>query len=111
MILGSRVILESARRFRQISRQILSGGKDRPWGVVSSSGDGKHIAEGGDPLDIDRSSLGRGHVLLAPGGWSEEVAHLVVGSAEAEGAGVDLKALHRPVAPFYRSMILLQMVV
>ena len=60
---------------------------------------------------MDRPSPGRGHVLLAPGGWSEEVAHLVVGQAEAEGAGVGLEASHRPVAPFYRSVILLQMVV
>src|SRR4051794_8015235 len=54
---------------------------------------------GGDSLDIDRPSPGRGHVLLAPGGWSEKVAHFVVGEAEASGAGVGLEAPHRPVAP------------
>ena len=97
--------------FRQVSRQILSGGTDQPWRAVSSSGDGEHIAEGGDPLDIDRPSPGRRHVLLAPGGRSEEVAHLVVGPAEAGGAGVSLEASHRLVASFYRSVILLQMVV
>ena len=97
--------------FRQVSRQILIGGTDQPWRAVSSSGDGEHIAEGGDPLDIDRPSPSRGHVLLAPGGWSEEIAHLVVGPAEAGGAGVSLEASHRLVAPFYRPVILLQMVV
>jgi hypothetical protein len=50
-------------------------------------------------------------VLLAPGGWSEEVAHLVVGPAEAGGAGVSLEASHRPEAPFYAPVILFQMVV
>jgi len=99
------------RRFRQVSRQILSGGIDRPWRVVSSSGDGEHIAEGGDSLDMDRPSPGRGHVLLAPGGRSEEVAHLVMSPAEAGGAGVRLEASHRPEAPFYPSVILFQMVV
>jgi hypothetical protein len=79
--------------------------------VVSSSGDGEHIAEGGYSLDMDRPSTGRRHVLLAPGGRSEKVAHFVVGQAEAERAGVDLEASHRLVAPFYRSVILLQMVV
>jgi hypothetical protein len=89
------------RRFRQVSRQILIGGTDQPWRAVSSSGDGEHIAEGGDPLDIDRPSPGRGHVLLAPGGRSEEVAHFVVGPAEAGSAGMGLKTSHRPEAPFY----------
>jgi len=71
--------VECQRGFRQVSRQILSGGTDQPWRAVSSSGDGEHIAEGGDSLDMDRPSPGCGHVLLAPGGRSEEVAHLVVG--------------------------------
>jgi predicted transposase YbfD/YdcC len=97
--------------FRQVSRQILSGGTDQPWRAVSSSGDGQHIAEGGDSLDMDRPSTSRGHVLLAPGDRSEEVAHFVMGPAEAGGAGVGLKASHRLVAPFCRSVILLQMVV
>ena len=97
--------------FRQVSRQILSGGTDQPWRAVSSSGDGEHIAQGGDPLDIDRPSTRCGHVLLAPGGWSEEVAHFVVGQAEAGGAGVSLEAPHRPEAPFYSPVILFQMVV
>jgi hypothetical protein len=48
---------------------------------------------------MDRPSTRCGHVLLAPGGWSEEVAHLVVGPAEAGGAGVGLEASHRLVAP------------
>ena len=87
--------------FCQVSRQRLSGGTDQPWRAVSSSGDGDHIAEGGDPLDIDRPSTGRGHVLLAPGGRSEEVAHFVVGQAEAGSAGMGLKTSHRPEAPFY----------
>jgi hypothetical protein len=78
---------------------------------VSSSGDGEHIAEGGDPLDMDRPSPGRGYVLPAPGGRSEEVADFVVGQAEAESAGVSLEAPHRLVASFYRSVILLEMVV
>jgi hypothetical protein len=60
---------------------------------------------------MDRPSTGCGHVLLTPGGWSEEVAHFVVGLAEAEGAGMGLEASHRLVAPFYRSVILLEMVV
>jgi hypothetical protein len=77
-----------------------------PW-----SGDGEHIAEGGDSLDMDRPSTRRGHVLLAPGGWSEKVAHLVMGPAEAGSAEVVLEAPHRPVAPFYSSMILFQMVI
>ena len=97
--------------FRQVSRQILSGGTDQPWRAVSSSGDGEHIAEGATytllPLDMDRPSTGRGYVLLAPGGRSEEIAHFVVGPAEAGGAGVRLEASHRLVAPFYRSVILL----
>jgi hypothetical protein len=97
--------------FRQVSRQILSGGIDQPWRAVSSSGDGEHIAEGGDSLDIDRPSTGRGHVFLAPGGRSEEVAHFVVSQAETGSAEVGLKAPHRAVAPFYSSMILLEMVV
>src|SRR3954469_1827035 len=78
---------------------------------VSSSGDGEHIAEGCDPLDIDRPSTRRGHVLLAPGSRSEEVAHFVVGPAEAGGAGVGLEAPHWAVAPFYSPVILFQMVV
>ena len=98
-------------RFRQVSRQILSGGTDQPWRAVSSSGDGEHIAESCDPLDIDHPSTSRGHVLLAPGGRSEEVAHLVVGQAEAEGAGVGLETPHRAIAPFYAPVILLEMVV
>jgi hypothetical protein len=97
--------------FRQVSRQILSGGTDQPWRAVSSSGDGEHIAQGGDPLDIDCPSPGCGHVLLAPGGRSEEVAHLVVSPAEAGGAGVSLEASHRLVTPFYSPVILFQMVV
>jgi len=60
---------------------------------------------------MDRPSPGRGHVLLAPGGWSEKVAHFVVGSAEAGSAGVGLETPHRPVAPFYSPVILFQMVV
>jgi hypothetical protein len=52
-----------------------------PW-----SGDGEPIAPGGDPLDMDRPSTGRGHRLLAPGGRSEEVTHLVMGPAQAGGA-------------------------
>jgi hypothetical protein len=79
--------------------------------VVSSSGDGEHIAEGGDSLDMDRPSTDRRHVLLASGGRSEKVAHLVMGQAEAGGAGVGLKAPHRSVAPFYLSVILFQMVI
>src|SRR5687767_6337045 len=67
-----------AAGFRQVSRQIRSGGTDQPWRALSSSGDGEHIAEGGDPLDMDRPSPGRGHRLLAPGCRSEEVAHLVM---------------------------------
>jgi hypothetical protein len=97
--------------FRQVSRQILSGGTNQPWRAVSSSGDGEHIAEGCDPLDMDRPSPGCRHVLLAPGGWSEEVAHLVMSPAEAGGAGVRLEASHRLVAPFYSPVILFQMVV
>jgi hypothetical protein len=97
--------------FRQVSRQILSGGTDQPWRAVSSSGDGEHIAEGGDPLDMDRPSTRYGHVLLAPGGRSEEVAHLVMSPAEAGGAGVGLEASHRLIAPFYSPVILFQMVV
>jgi hypothetical protein len=73
---------------------------------VSSSGDGEHIAQGGDPLDMDRPSPRCGHVLLAPGGWSEEVAHLVMSPAEAGGAGVRLEASHRLVTPFYSPVIL-----
>src|SRR3954453_5774430 len=99
------------KRIRQVSRQILGGGTDQPWRAASSSGDGEHIAEGGDPLDIDRPSPGRGHVLLAPGGRPEEVAHLVMSPAEGEGAGVGLEASHRLVAPFYAPVILLQVVV
>src|SRR3954453_18064522 len=99
------------KRIRQVSRQILGGGTDQPWRAASSSGDGEHIAEGGDPLDIDRPSPGCGHVLLAPGGWSEEVAPLIVGPAEAGGAGMSLKASHRLVTPFYPPVILFQMVV
>src|SRR5690242_18363814 len=60
---------------------------------------------------MDRPSPSRGHVLLAPEGRSEEVAHFVVGPAEAGGAGVDLETPHRPEAPFYPSVILFQMVV
>jgi hypothetical protein len=78
---------------------------------TSWSGNGEHIAEGCDPLDMDRPSPGRGHVLLAPGGRSEEVAHFVVGPAEAGGAGVSLEASHRLVTPFYSPVILFQMVV
>jgi hypothetical protein len=100
-----------ASRFRQVSRQILSGGTDQPWRAVSSSGDGEHIAQGGDSLDMDRPSTRRRHMLLAPGGRSEEVAHFVVGSAEAGGAGVGLETSHRAVAPFYSPVILFQMVV
>ena len=48
-------------RFRQVSRQIRSGGTDQPWRTVSSSGDGEHIAESGNPLDMDRPSTRRGH--------------------------------------------------
>ena len=81
------------------------------WRAVSSSRDGEHIAESGDPLDMDRPSTGRGHVLLAPGGRSEEVAHFVVGQAEAGSAGMGLKTSHWPEAPFYPSVILFQMVV
>ena len=84
--------VECQRGFRQVSRQILSGGTDQPWRAVSSSGDGEHIAQGGDPLDIDCPSPGCGHVLLASGGRSEEVAHLVMSPAEAGGAGVGLEA-------------------
>src|SRR3954470_6509262 len=80
-------------------------------GAVSSSGEGEPIAQGGDPLDMDRPSPGCGHVLLAPGGWSEEVAHFIVGPAEAGGAGMSLKASHRLVTPFYSPVILFQMVV
>src|SRR4051794_11693695 len=40
------VALKLFGRFRQVSRQILSGGIDQPWRGVSSSGDGEHIAEG-----------------------------------------------------------------
>jgi hypothetical protein len=39
------------------------------------------IAEGGYSPDMDRPSTGLRHVLLAPSGWSEEVAHLIVGQA------------------------------
>src|SRR3954453_16688974 len=39
-----------SKGFRQVSRQILSGGTDQPWRAVSSSGDGEHIAEGAAPL-------------------------------------------------------------
>src|SRR5690242_1202542 len=60
---------------------------------------------------MDHPSAGRGHVLLAPGGRAEEVADLVVGPAEAGGAGVGLEPPHRPVAPFHPSVILLEMVV
>jgi len=42
---------------------------------------GEHIAEGGYSPDMDRPSTGLRHVLLAPSGWSEEVAHLIVGQA------------------------------
>jgi hypothetical protein len=86
-------------------------GIDQPWRAVSSSGDGEHIAEGCEPLDMDRPSPGRGHVFLAPGGRSEEVAHLVMGPAETGGAEVGLEPPHRPVAPFYSSVILFEMVV
>jgi hypothetical protein len=78
---------------------------------VSSSGDGEPITQGGDSLDMDRPSPGRRHRLLAPGGRSEEIADLVMGPAEAGGAGVGLEASHRPVAPFYAPVILFQMVV
>ena len=97
--------------FRQVSRQILSGDTNQPWRAVSSSGNGEHIAEGCNPLDIDRPSTGRGHVLLASGGRPEEVAHLVMSPAEAGGAGVGLETPHRPVAPFYSPVILFQMVI
>ena len=60
---------------------------------------------------MDRPSTGRWHVLLAPGGRSEEVAHFVVGQAEAGGAGVGLKTPHWTEAPFYPSVILFQMVI
>jgi hypothetical protein len=63
------------------------------------SGNGEHIAQGGDSLDMDRPSPGRGHVLLAPGGRSEEIANLIMGPAEAGGAGVGLKVPQ--VVPFY----------
>jgi hypothetical protein len=68
--------------------------------LAESSGDSEHIAEGGDSLDMDRPSPGRRHVLLAPGGRSEEVAHFVMGPTEAEGTGMGLEASHRLVAPF-----------
>jgi hypothetical protein len=67
--------------FRQVSRRILSGGTGHPWCGAPWSGDSEHIAEGGDSLDIDRPSPGRGHVLLAPGGRLEEVSDFVVGQA------------------------------
>ena len=70
------------------------------------SGDSEPVAQGGDPLDMDRPSTRCGHVLLAPGGRSEKVAHFVVGPAEAGGAGVGLKTSHWLVAPFYFPMIL-----
>jgi hypothetical protein len=60
---------------------------------------------------MDRPSPGRRHVLLASGGRPEKVAHLVMGPAEAGGAGMGLKAPHRSVAPFYSSVILFEMVV
>ena len=60
---------------------------------------------------MDRPSTGRGHVLLAPGDRPEEIANLVMGAAEPGGTGMSLKAPHRPVAPFYPSVILLEMVV
>jgi hypothetical protein len=50
-------------------------------------------------------------MLLAPGGRSEEVADLVMGPAEAEGAGVGLETPHWTVAPLYSPVILFQMVV
>ena len=87
--------------FRQVWRQILSGVTDQLWRVVSHSGDGEHITECGDSLDMDRPPTRRGHVLLAPGGRAEEVAHFVMGPAEAGSAGVSLESPHRPVAPLY----------
>jgi hypothetical protein len=60
---------------------------------------------------MDRPLPGRRHVLLAPGGRSEEIANLVMGAAEPGGTGMSLKAPHRLVAPFYPSVILFQMVV
>jgi hypothetical protein len=50
-------------------------------------------------------------MLLTPGGRAEEIANLVVGQAEAEGAGVGLETPHQPIAPFYSPVILFQMVV
>jgi hypothetical protein len=54
--------------FRQVSRQILSGGTGHPCCGAPWSGDSEHIAEGGDSLDMDRPSTGRGHVLLGSEG-------------------------------------------
>ena len=50
------------------------------------SGDSEPVAQGGDPLDMDRPSPGRGHVLLAPSGRSEEVAHLVMSPGQKRAA-------------------------
>jgi hypothetical protein len=60
---------------------------------------------------MDRPSTRCGHVLLAPSGRPEEVAHFVMSPAEAGGAGVGLETPHRLVAPFYSPVILFQMVV
>ena len=59
-------------RFRQVSRQIRSGGIDQPWRAVSLSGDGEHIAQG-----CDFSGHGSpvvGHGLLAPAALAQGIA-------------------------------------
>ncbi len=49
---------------------------------MSSSRGGKHVAEGGAPLDMDHLSTGYGHVLITMGSWLEEAAHFIKDAAE-----------------------------
>ncbi len=53
-----------------------------------------HIAQSGDPLDMDRPSLRRRTVLLAPDRRAQDVAHLIVSPTEAGGTVGGLEAGH-----------------
>lgn len=81
-------------------------GHRRGW-----SGDGEHVTQSSDSLDMDGPSPGGQDVLLALGRRPQEVAHLIMSAAETVSAVRLLEAAHRLCAPFHPTVILLQMVV
>lgn len=63
-------------------------------------GDGEHVAQSSDSLDMDRPLADGWNVLVAPGRWAQEVAHLIVSPTEAGRTERGLEAAHRSNAAF-----------